>query len=911
MKGSLRRLSATACLAVASSLALGLAGGDSADAAFSLHPVAAQAGSCTAESKRLSTFKRQMGARKRAFFRTHSSRKQRRAFLAKQKKKLKALKRARTLCLRNAVPPPPPPPPPPPAPDTTPPELTIQSPGAQAWFTNATATVSGIARDPGSGIAGVACNGQPAARNGDAFSCQVALGEGGEHDRRDGLGHRRQRLVGQRRGEPRARRRGRRGGATALGSIENVDTDPRHDEAQVSVTPEGMRIARTEIALRITQSATVAQVNGALASVAGQVVGSIDGSPQLAVGIPDPGDLTALDTLLATLETRPGVERAGRADMPEVDELPTGFTSPPSAAGGPILSHLLAMRMPAAWNARRAIDLADRPTLIVADLFGNGPLSGQVDATYNSADLSVLQVSNEHGYHVVGIAASGFATNGTAAGNVTGVFPATTPLHVIDGTGLSTQMTGVKIFQKATSLTGHVVVNTSLGFLVTPPDDEARTVGSDWGQLVKGSPGLEDRMFHATSAGNSAGPANRNSRWSAAALRTDLENAFGLPMSPLTNTAVVENVSDTGTPAFEPGCLAISSNRGGHMATVGEDVFSHLFGSTAGNRSGTSQASPAVAGLAMFLWSIEPSLTAPQMRNLLVNTARPGLAITPGPCGSEVPSSPRIDAFAAALGLDQAAAPTKQTAPVRHAIVDIDGDGTFDEDDLEAFSNVSRPSAGDRDWSRQDLNGDGFTGGTETAALDLDPTGTPAQGAPNLEEVSLDILGVSVKFDETGVTDMQALCYWAHSGLYEGDEDQRAELLDPATNCGAQAQFTNGKIVAVGASPRGLGQQFPPRRLWTIAAAGGPGHAHPGGRRPEQSGLVAGRPAHRVHEARHRAAGHLDHRGHRAESDSADRQRARLGCHLVAGRPADRVPGSRPQPGRGSTWWMRPAARRP
>ena len=221
--------------------------------------------------------------------------------------------------------------------------------------------------------------------------------------------------------------------ATALGSIENVDTDPRHDEAEVSVTPEGMRIARTEIALRITQSATVAQVNGALASVTGQVVGSIDGSPQLAVGIPDPGSLTALDALLATLETRPGVERAGRADMPEVDELPTGFASPPSAAGGPILSHLLAMRMPAAWNARRAIDLADRPTLIVADLFGNGPLSGQVDATYNSADLSVLQVSNEHGYHVVGIAASGFATNGTAAGNVTGVFPATTPLHVIDG----------------------------------------------------------------------------------------------------------------------------------------------------------------------------------------------------------------------------------------------------------------------------------------------------------------------------------------------------------------------------------------------------------------------------------------------------------------------------------------------
>ena len=91
---------------------------------------------------------------------------------------------------------------------------------------------------------------------------------------------------------------------------------------------------------------------------------------------------------------------------------------------------------------------------------------------------------------------------------------------------------------------------------------------------------------------------------------------------------------------------------------------------------------------------------------------------------------------------------------------------------------------------------------------------------------------MSVKFDETGVTDMQALCYWAHSGLYEGDEDQRAELLDPATNCGAQAQFTNGKIVAVGASPRGLGQQFPPRRLWTIQPPAAPVTLTPEGENP-------------------------------------------------------------------------------
>jgi hypothetical protein len=826
-----------AWLTVALAVPLALAGGEGADAAYTLHPVvAAQAEPCQAETKRLRSFARKMASRKRAFFRTHRSRKQRRAFVKKQKKQLTALKRVRARCLRNALPPPAPPSPPgppaPPAPDTTPPELSIASPGAGAWFGEASATVSGVARDGGSGISAVTCNGQPAARSGDGFTCQVALAEGSNTigvTASDAAGNASTASVavnhapGAVSGES---------GATAVDAAKNVDADPRHDDAHVSVTPEGLRIAREEIALRIAPSATVAQVNAALGSVDGRIVGSIEGSPQLAVGIPDPGSLAALDALLATLRTEPGVARAERADMPAIEELPTGFASPPSSTGGPILSHLLAMRMPAAWNARKAIDLADRPTLIVADLFGNGPLSSQVDATYNSADLIVRPQKSEHGYHVVGIAASGFATNGTAAGNVTGVFPATTPLHVIEATGLTTQMTGVKIFQKATSLSGRLVVNTSLGQDAVVADAEARNRGSDWAQLVRGSSGLEDRMFHATSAGNIAGPANRNSRWSAAALRSDLENQFGLPMTPLRNTAAVENLSDTGSPAFEPGCLSTSSNRGGNIATVGEDVFSHLFGSQAGNKTGTSMASPAVAGLAMFLWSIEPTLTAPQMRDLMVATARPALPNDAGGCGTDVQSSPRLDAYTAALGLDQAAAPTKLTAPVRHAIVDFDGDGTFDEDDIEAFNNVSRPTAGDRDWSRQDLNGDGFTGGTEKAALDLNPTGTPVRGAPKLEKVNQEIEGVSVEFDEASVTDMQALCFWAYSDLYKGSEDRRSDLLDPANNCGAQAQFTNGKLVAVGRSPRGLGQLFPPARLWFIEPPADPVTFTPEGESP-------------------------------------------------------------------------------
>ena len=116
--------------------------------------------------------------------------------------------------------------------------------------------------------------------------------------------------------------------------------------------------------------------------------------------------------------------------------------------------------------------------------------------------------------------------------------------------------------------------------------------------------------------------------------------------------------------------------------------------------------------------------------------------------------------------------------------------------------------------------------------MDLDPTGSPPQGEPNLEEVHQEMLGVSVEFDEENVTDMEALCYFAFSGLYEGSEDQRTTLLDPVDNCGAEAEFSNGKIVMVGRSPRGLGQPFPPPRLWSVEPPGNPVAFTPEGQDP-------------------------------------------------------------------------------
>ena len=52
------------------------------------------------------------------------------------------------------------------------------------------------------------------------------------------------------------------------------------------------------------------------------------------------------------------VERATLADMPVTNELPPGFASPLTTGGASALGHLIALRMPAAWNARRAMQAA-------------------------------------------------------------------------------------------------------------------------------------------------------------------------------------------------------------------------------------------------------------------------------------------------------------------------------------------------------------------------------------------------------------------------------------------------------------------------------------------------------------------------------------------------------------------------
>ena len=220
------------------------------------------------------------------------------------------------------------------------------------------------------------------------------------------------------------------------------------------------------------------------------------------------------------------------------------------------------------------------PTVVIGDNWGNGKpqnmfsgkdhvnakiVGGRIDPNPRG-----LTASN-HGYHTTGIVFGSFANDGSAAGKVTGVFPLRGKLHPIDGQNDASLWADQAKFAPAiAAVPGNVVVNTSL----SDGPDSSGAAAVDWIGEVRDR-NLEGRVFHATAAGNdgaSGGTAGAASSWSAAAVRSDLQDD-GTPVSPLTNTVSVENLTELAD-SSAPGCLNTQSNAGGSLAVPGTDVRS-------------------------------------------------------------------------------------------------------------------------------------------------------------------------------------------------------------------------------------------------------------------------------------------------------------------------------------------------
>ena len=578
----------------------------------------------------------------------------------------------------------------------------------------------------------------------------------------------------------------------AIAVIPDVVAESGTPEAEIAVAPDGHRVARTAIEIAFARTATVAQVNAVLDDLAGRIVNAIAGVPIIVVRIPDPGSYDGLQAVIARTASLPSVRFVNEVDLPEPQELPDTHVAPATGTRSSI-DHLLAARAPAAWNARAALDSprAGQPLVVVTDFFGAGAPNSAINASFNPWQFTHTGLV-AHGYHVLGIINGTFPSVPTLsagpADKVVGLFPGRSNVQVFDYTAKPAGVPNMPeyandVVRLVRDAPGGVVVNSSIGFKALKTSAQMLPYAQGWIEKVRtagvNGGSLESRFVHAQAAGNSSGtPAALESEPAAATALPNLVDTNGAPLAHLSNTLVVENRLNTPTEPFEPGCLSDSSNRDGNIAAVGDTVFSLTDpGVSAGNLSGTSMATPLVAALAEYIWTLDPTLTAQGVIGRIRTTARPGVAMSGPDCTTlTFPLAPAIDAYAALLAVDHGLASPLVRATLLDVVDDAGAavpDGQFDEHDLERFVSELDTRGGTLfDYSRYDLNGNGRTGGTTKDRFDLDAS-APAAWTRITETIE----GSTQEFDETALTDVLILCYYAYSPLYTGDDTLRTTLL--------------------------------------------------------------------------------------------------------------------------------------
>jgi hypothetical protein len=540
-------------------------------------------------------------------------------------------------------------------------------------------------------------------------------------------------------------------------------------------TEDGVEYVRTQLELELTAGATAPEMRALLDRLGAQVVSSLEGVGLLTVRIPDPGSLAAARDVVAGLAGVPGLAHAEVASVPVTTELPDIITP---ADVSPVRPQITS-RAHGAWNARGALAGVTPPTLVVNDYFGAGPPGAEVAVQETAADFATGNPL-AHGYTMLGLAAGTFEPGAVAnlqADQVTGMWAGPDlPLRVVD---LRQSIAGStmqdRLLQIVGALSGDVVVSTSLAdgcALVGCTDAELRRDANQWITRVRGS-GLEGRFLHVSAAGNiypnllTDTAAARGSAVNAAAL-------FPLPgVANLSNTIVVENTTSSDPAAGPPVpiCLTATSKRGGQISAVGNDIKSLAAPGVPRDlpEGGASSAAPQVAGAAAAVWALAPALTPADIAGLLRATARP-VDVVGGDARCDAAgaaAAPALDAYAAVLAADGVI-----SEPARAAILDADGDGAFDEQDLAAFRDAFVASAADGvvdvDYGRFDLNGDGKTGGGRDR-VDLDARSPVHWTFSRRREV----LGLEVGHDENAVRDLDFLCHEAHGPNYAGDTAAR------------------------------------------------------------------------------------------------------------------------------------------
>jgi subtilisin family serine protease len=607
---------------------------------------------------------------------------------------------------------------------------------------------------------------------------------------------------------------------------------------------EGDSALLTRLSAVLRADASVAQVNAAAREVgAGAISFSRTGSPFITLAVPRQPNAAALEALAAQLQAQPGILFASAARQADVLELPAADgTSARIDDLNHLLATRFpaawnARRAAESGCGERAV------TVIVPDLYFGKPsnfdeqMQDSVTFDPTAREPSGTQSAQSHGYRVAATLAAKYDSLLAHGANPS---PPCLQIRLVDGKGLSLFEIVDKTITAVRRESGKVIVSSSVGYKnsficgpngndecgvddIAPAAESIRTLIRDhfaqgilWAGFAM-QPAVVERLLLVQAGGNDAdavigkryaglrsarlgspfaiastladmaalaadaalwqpAPADAalpNLRLEAATIAALTQLLNGTVGNPVTDRNLVLVGATTNRPLTADVRRATLSNDGAALFAVGEDVSTVDFAVA----KGTSFAAPQVAGLAAYLWLLEPTLAtrpAADSAAALRATAHDSGAL-----------AGIVDAYAAVLSLDQPVALTATSARMRLALLDIDGDGDFDLADLQAFHDayidsglVLDPST--PDYSRFDLNGDGYTGGSKTARMDLDPNGSMRFGAPVISEVFFELAGAETVFDERAVTDAQALCFYANTALYSGtDLAARDALLAP------------------------------------------------------------------------------------------------------------------------------------
>jgi hypothetical protein len=592
----------------------------------------------------------------------------------------------------------------------------------------------------------------------------------------------------------------------------------------------------TRLEIYLNPGATVGQLNSALRSVGGGIVTMLTGLPAMTISVPPQPDVNALLGLTQILDQSPAINAAFLANVVSPKVLPPGPAGDPSNRDQ--IGHLLPARFPAAWNvSHRATNncAGRRVTVFVADSFGDS-YPGAADFTTEIPRFRLTGApfdhTNSHGNYVTTTLAALFNGKNPAGANP---FSDCLQLELVQLGNLAIVDSVAAIQASLPSPGNKFILNCSWGFTDTCTNGctanqfgtviavpklrayaaalwEMATI-SQWddflvcvaagnernqqsegiysglgiarfsslmGIAAKEAPGfsfMQDSSFWEPSV---AGFPSMTARASDAAALQSYLTTKGI-------SARETNVLIVGSTTTNSRLAGLQESRlsdfGADCYAVGEKVF--MLGPT--NLDGTSFSTPQVAGLASYLWLLSDQLRAlpsqSTLRAIQENTRPlPQLGID----GNVIPF---IDAYGTVLSLDQAVLPTKATAPVRFALLDVNNDDKFDENDLfiHLFTNgLANPllPGGTNDFGRSDLNGDGVTGGSGTERFDLDRVGSEQFGFTLYDlTVTQSIEGLPITYKENAVSDLDVLCYCAYSGLYTGtDQAKRRELLGDLCN---------------------------------------------------------------------------------------------------------------------------------